>query len=178
MASELQQKKWANMFNMFDVNGDGKIEQTDFDQFHSRLYEMRGIGPGDAQFDELNGRFAGFSQALQQATNSKSITIADWLAFFTHVAASPEIYERVRPISEAIFSLWDLNGDGHVSLQEYRKLCTVMRLDEKYADQIFAKLDLNQDKRITVDELITLSDEFFVGDDPDAPGNLFFGPLN
>ena len=24
MASELQQKKWANMFNMFDVNGDGK----------------------------------------------------------------------------------------------------------------------------------------------------------
>lgn len=177
MASELQQKKWANMFNMFDVNGDGKIEQADFDQFHTRLYEMRGIGPGDAQYDELNGRFAEFSQALQQVAQSDSITIDEWLQFLSHVANSPNKYQVVRPISEAIFGLWDLNGDGHVSLTEYRKLCTVMRLDAEYADQIFTKLDLNQDKQITVDELITLSDEFFVGDDPSAPGNLFFGPL-
>ncbi|MCB8926859.1 MAG: EF-hand domain-containing protein [Ardenticatenaceae bacterium] len=178
MASELQQKKWANMFNMFDVNGDGKIEQADFDLFHSRLYEMRGIGPGDAQFDELNGRFAGFAQALQQMTQSESVGMDDWINFLSGVANAPQKYQIVRPISEAIFGLWDLNGDGHVSLSEYRKLCTVMRLGEEYADQIFTKLDLNQDQRITVDELITLSDEFFVGDDPAAPGNLFFGPLN
>lgn len=178
MASELQKKKWANMFNMFDVNGDGKIEQADFDQFHTRLYEMRGIGPGDAQFAELNGRFAGFAQALQQMTQSNSIGMDDWLAFLSNVANAPEKYQIVRPISEAIFGLWDLNGDGHVSLQEYRKLCTVMRLGDDYANQMFAKLDLNQDRKITVDELIMLSDEFFVGDDPGAPGNLFFGPLS
>lgn len=90
MASELQKKKWANMFNMFDVNGDGKIEQADFDQFHTRLYQMRGIGPGDAQFDELNGRFAGFAQALQQVTQSDSVGMADWIAFLSGVANAPQ----------------------------------------------------------------------------------------
>ena len=97
MASELQKKKWANMFNMFDMNDDGKIEQADFDAFHTRLYEMRGIGPGDAQFDELNGRFAGFAQALQQMTQSDSIAMDDWLAFLSGVANAPEKYQIVRP---------------------------------------------------------------------------------
>lgn len=177
MASELQKKKWANMFKMFDVNGDGQIEQSDLDTFHTNLYEMREIGPGDKQFETLNGRFSHFGQALEQAANGKPVGMDVWLGFLSNVAANPELYQNIRPISESIFSLWDLNGDGHVSLQEYRKLCSVMRLGEQYADQIFAKLDLNQDDRITLDELMKLSDEFFVGDDPDAPGNLFFGPL-
>ncbi|MCP5094083.1 MAG: hypothetical protein GY943_00870 [Chloroflexi bacterium] len=177
MASEFQKKKWSNMFNMFDVNGDGRIEQSDLDQFHTHLYEMRGVGPGDAQFDELNGRFAQFGQALQQVSQGKPVTLDDWLTFLSNVTTSPEMYQMIRPISESIFGLWDLNGDGHVSLQEYRKLCSVMRLGQDYADQIFAKLDLNKDQKITMDELMKLSDDFFVGDDPNAPGNLFFGPL-
>ena len=177
MASELQKKKWANMFKMFDVNGDGQIEQSDLDQFHTNLYQMREIGPGDDQFEMLNGRFAQFGQALQQVSGGKPIEMDGWVAFLSNVAANPDMYKMIRPISESIFGLWDLNGDGHVSLQEYRKLCTVMRLGEAYADQVFAKLDLNQDAQITLDELMKLSDEFFVGDDPDAPGNLFFGPL-
>lgn len=177
MASEFQKKKWSNMFKMFDVNGDGQIEQSDLDQFHTNLYEMREIGPGDEAFDELNGRFTQFGQALQQVSNGQPVILDGWLAFLTNVAAAPEMYQMIRPISEAIFGLWDLNGDGKVTLQEYRKLCAVMRLGEGYADQIFAKLDLNKDEMITMDELMKLSDQFFVGDDPNAPGNLFFGPL-
>ncbi|MCA9944368.1 MAG: EF-hand domain-containing protein [Anaerolineales bacterium] len=177
MATEFQKNKWANMFKMFDVNGDGQIEQSDLDQFHDRLFKMRGIGPGSAQYEELNGRFAQFGQALKQVTKVETLTMADWLAFWTNVASSPEMYQIVRPTSEAIFGLWDLNGDGQVSLQEYRKLCTVMRLGEGYADDMFAKLDLNQDGNISTEELMKLSDQYFVGDDPNAPGNLFFGPL-
>ena len=52
-----------------------------------------------------------------------------------------------------------------------------MRLGEGYADDMFAKLDLNQDGNISTEELMKLSDQYFVGDDPNAPGNLFFGPL-
>ena len=177
MASELQKKKWANMFNMFDVNGDGQIEQSDLDQFHNRLFEMRGIKPGDPQYDALNGRFAEFGQALQQITQADTLKMDHWLAFWSNVAASPEMYQMVRPTSEAIFGLWDLNDDGQVSLKEYRKLCVVMRLGEAYADGIFEKLDLNKDGNISMDELMRLSDQYFVGDDPNAPGNLFFGPI-
>jgi len=178
MPSELQVKKWSNMFKMFDVNGDGQIEQADLVLFHTNLYEMRGIGPGDPQFEQLEGHFGQFGQALQQVSNGQPVKLDAWLGFLSHAAANPELYKMIQPISEAIFSLWDLNGDGHVSLQEYRKLCKVMRLGEEYADGIFARLDLNQDQRITLDELMTLSDQFFVGDDPDEPGNWFFGPLN
>ncbi|MCA9929078.1 MAG: EF-hand domain-containing protein [Anaerolineales bacterium] len=177
MATEFQKKKWSNMFKMFDVNGDGQIAQSDLEQFHSRLFEMRGIGPGDSQYDALNGRFAQFGQALKQITNVETLKIDDWLTFWANVTSSPELYQIVRPTSEAIFGLWDLDGDGQVSIQEYRKLCTVMRLGEGYADEMFAKLDLNKDGNISMDELMKLSDDYFVGDDPNAPGNLFFGPL-
>ncbi len=177
MATELQKKKWANMFKMFDVDGDGKIEQSDLNQFHERLFEMSGIAVGSPKYDELNGRFGAFGQALQQATNAESIMMDDWFAFLTNATASPEMYQLLRPVSEAIFSLWDMNGDGKVSIKEYRKLYTVMRLGEGYADDIFTKLDLNQDGYISLDELMKLSDEYFVGDNPNAPGNLFFGPI-
>ena len=177
MATELQKKKWSNMFKMFDVNGDGQIQQSDLDQFNSRYFEMRGLEPGSPKYDELNRSFAEFGQTLQQATDAKSITLDNWLAFLTNVAATPEMYQVVRTVSEFIFTLLDENGDGKVSINEYRKLCSVMRLGEGYADKMFAKLDLNHDEFISLDELLKLSDQFFVGDDPDAPGNLFFGPV-
>jgi hypothetical protein len=100
-----------------------------------------------------------------------------WLTFLTHVANSPELYQRIRPISHSIFGMLDQNGDGQVSINEYRKLCAVMQLGEGYADEIFAKLDLDANGTISMDELMQLSDQFFVGDDPDAPGNLFFGRI-
>lgn len=177
MATELQKKKWPNMFKMFDVNGDGRIEQSDFDQFASRMTAMRGIAAGSAEHVELQERFAEFGRALKQVTGAEALCLDDWLAFWTSVANSSELYQIVRPTSEFIFGLLDRDGDGQVSLDEYRKLCGVMRLGERYADKIFAKLDLNQDGNISMDELMKLSDQYFIGDDPDAPGNFFFGPI-
>ncbi len=177
MATALQKKKWPNMFKMFDVNGDGRIEQSDLDEFGSRMADMRGLTPGSEEHAELQERLGEFGQALSQVTDSEALYLDDWLAFWTNVAGSPEMYGVIRPTSELIFGLLDQDGDGEVTLAEYRKLCGVMRLDEKYADKIFARLDLNKDGTISMDELMMLSDQYFVGDDPDAPGNLFFGPI-
>ena len=52
-----------------------------------------------------------------------------------------------------------------------------MRLGESYADEMFNKLDLDNDGSISKNELMELAEQFFIGDDPNAPGNAFFGPV-
>lgn len=177
MATEMQKKKWANMFKMFDINEDGKIEQTDFDQFAERMAKMRQAEMSSPPFGNMLAGFTGLLQAFEQMTGSKSISLDQWVGFWSNVAQNPEMYQTIRQTSGVIFSVLDADGDGQVSLEEYRKLCGVMRLEPTYADGIFAKLDLNQDAMISMDELMTLADQYFVGDDPNAPGNFFFGPI-
>ncbi len=61
-------------------------------------------------------------------------------------------------------------------LEEYKTIFQIWRLPEDLAVEIFPKLDLNGDGGITKDELVELVQQFHGSDDPDAPGNLFFGP--
>ena len=180
MPSELQKKKWANMFNMFDVNRDGRINEADHDGFIAGIAEMRGFAPGSADYRTLHDQLGTFWNPLMEsagAGESREIGLDDWHQYWGQVAADPDKYGVVRGISGFIFGLLDQSGDGQISINEYRKLCAVMRLGEEYADGIFAKLDLSSDGAISMDELMELTDQFFVGDDPDAPGNLFFGPV-
>lgn len=181
MASELQKKKWTNMFNMFDVNRDGRIDEADHDGFIAGIAEMRDIAPDSAGYRVLHDQLGTFWNPLMEsagAGDTREIGLDDWHRYWGQVTAHPDTYGVVRGISAFIFGLLDQSGNGQISIEEYRKLCGVMRLGEEYADGIFARLDLGDDGNISMDEMMQLTDQFFLGDDPDAPGNLFFGLLS
>jgi Ca2+-binding EF-hand superfamily protein len=74
-----------------------------------------------------------------------------------------------------MFEAIDENGDGRISPAEYHQLIEAWNGCETETDEIFPLLDLNGDGYLSRDEFTRLWTQFWVGDDPDAPGTWVFG---
>ena len=72
-----------------------------------------------------------------------------------------------------MIELIDQDGSQSLTVREYARLLQAMGSTVD-AEATFARLDRNQDGRLTLDELIALSLEFMMSDDPEAPGNFFY----
>jgi Ca2+-binding EF-hand superfamily protein len=88
------------------------------------------------------------------------------------------MYEQVTaPIVRTLMTFLDQDGDGAVTAEEYSAAYSSGGFDPDEAADAFARLDLNSDGRLSIDEIMTLADQYFRGNDRSAPGNALFGPL-
>jgi len=77
---------------------------------------------------------------------------------------------------QLIFDVFDPDGDGTISAQEYRGLATIFNIDPTQADEIFLRLDLSGDGSISREEFTQLWIDFWYSEDKNAAGNWMFGP--
>ncbi len=179
MLTELQTKKWTRLFQVYDANGNGVVEKSDFEAIFQNLAQMRNLTPGTPQYEEIYAKFMEDWEHLRKdadKNNNGKVELAEWLEHGDHRINSPDMYQTNIDLENQIFELLDLNGNGIISLEEYKTIFRSWRLPEDLAVEIFPKLDLNGDGGITKDEFVELVRQFHASDDPDAPGNLFFGP--
>jgi Ca2+-binding EF-hand superfamily protein len=71
----------------------------------------------------------------------------------------------------------DSDGDGKVSLEDYILFCGAYNVSEAQARMSFGLFDRDDSGDITQQEVEEMVKEFYLSDDPKAPGNLFFGNL-
>lgn len=71
--------------------------------------------------------------------------------------------------------MFDTNDNGFITIDEYKIVVSSYNVTEEVATKTFPKLDSNGDGRISKEEFVELIKQFHMSDDPDAPGNLFFG---
>jgi Ca2+-binding EF-hand superfamily protein len=70
-----------------------------------------------------------------------------------------------------------LDKDGSISVEEYKTMYKIHGIgNESLAAKIFAKLDFDGDGKISKNDAMNLVADFYLSDNPQAPGNLFFGP--
>jgi juvenile hormone diol kinase len=180
MLTEFQKRKIANLFAVHDLNHDGVLERSDYVEYVTRISAESGLGPGSAKYEELLSRFLGFWEMLRQMADRNQdnrVTKREWFALFDQLLASPEGVHKMGPIGEAVFAMLDRNGDGNITLDEYKWLYSSGALDARLAADSFKRLDTDRDGRITTSELSMRLFEFFMSDDPNAPGTWLFGPV-
>ncbi len=175
MLGPVIQRKSAALFRLFDADGDGFWERSDFEQFVERLAGSQGLEPGSAKREVLSQAWVGLWEAISQADSDGDgrVTFDEVLAFQEH-AFTPE---TVSGFAGILFPTLDADDDGAIGLEEYRQLLALSSIDPAVADGIFPRLDTNGDGRITADEFDQLNQEYFLSDDPDAPGSSFWGPF-
>ena len=78
---------------------------------------------------------------------------------------------------QLIFDAMDVDGDGRLTVAEYRAYLRACGADDAIADAFFAHADLDEDGRVTRDELSHAVQEFLLSENPDAAGNYLFGPI-
>jgi Ca2+-binding EF-hand superfamily protein len=78
---------------------------------------------------------------------------------------------------EVVFDVLDTDGSGTIGPDEYDQFLRVYGLDDSRATEAFAIFDTDGNGSLSRDEFAVLIADFFVAEDPSAPGNAIFGPL-
>ncbi|NET55004.1 MAG: hypothetical protein F6K47_01985 [Symploca sp. SIO2E6] len=178
MLTELQTKKWTRLFQVYDANGNGVVDKNDFEAIFQNVAEARNLTSGSSSYEQLHAKFIEDWEHLQKdadKNNDGTVELAEWLEHGDHRINSPDMYQTVIDLANQIFELLDLNGNGTISLEEYKIFYRSWRIPEELAAEVFPKLDLNGDGNLSKDEFVELVRQFHHSDDPSNPGNWLFG---
>jgi Ca2+-binding EF-hand superfamily protein len=107
------------------------------------------------------------------------VTLGEFLRFAdVFLADRDAVRAYARGDVQLLFDAMDLDGDGRISADEYRDYLRVCGADTRGADAFFAHADLDENGRITRDEMTHAMEEFLTSTDPASAGNRLFGPLD
>lgn len=181
MFSELQKQKVMHLFNVLDVNKNGRLQLDDFVHVAEEIIHQLDLDPESraAKLITIKANRL-FVQFLIDTENPDlSIDLWDWLKFFERELSRPEksglLHHFIHRTNYHVFALFDLNNDRYISPDEYKNMWSIYNINGMDSRESFDGLDKNGDSFISVDELIHGLEEFFYSQKTSAPGNKIFG---
>lgn len=187
MLDDLQRRKLTHKFRIFDFDGDGRVEASDFRAVVDRLARLRSWEEGSEPVEKLRSEYAEFWKALAAMAEPRDpdrIDLDDWLDYYEsaldferEIAGPDHVTCTPRSTMGLVFDVLDSDRDGAISRREYREFCSAYRIELPADGDAFAHLDRDGDGHITRSEMLDLVSDFYFSDDPQAPGNWLFGPL-
>ena len=180
MLSAFRRAKLAHQFRIYDTNADGVLERTDLLRVADALAAARGDEPGSAAYQTLSAHYEELWAPLQRRAGGAlhaKVTLEAYLAWHAEVLADVATYEEaLGAMAGLLFDVFDEDGDGVVYLAEYERFARATGIPGTPASW-FPRLDLDGDGRLTRNEVRALSEQFYFSDDPQAPGNWFYGAM-
>ena len=183
MLTELQQSKFEKHFHIRDTDKDGYVTQDDYRKFSENIASMLDWEPDHeklAQIDAIHHGVWEFFWKPADFDDDGRVSLEDHLAMMSKMierSKDPVVLEQSRKHSEVLFNAFDLNGTGLISAKEYKQFFHAAGVEAEWSNGVFNKLDMNSSGTISVDEFVLLHQQFFSSNDPEAPGNWFYGPL-
>jgi Ca2+-binding EF-hand superfamily protein len=182
MLTELQTKKLARYFQVYDVDDDGRIGPGDFERVLENIRILHGLDEGSADHEALRRSFIRRWEALRASADiddDGGVDLPEWLRYWAAAISEEDEYEEVvTALVSRLFEAFDTDEDGRLGPDEYCNFFAVYGLSADLARSMFARLDVNGDGTISHDELVEHAHAFYRGDDPSAAGNLLFGPYD
>lgn len=180
MLTELQTRKLLKLFCMYDGDHNEYLVQKDFEKIADKIATVKNMGSRSPKFLALKGRFLQVWKSLStQADTSgdKKVCLNEWLAYYANILNDKDKYlQEVQSLMTLIFDVFDDNGDGQLSQEEWAQLFQVYNVHPAYAPTAFSRLDMNGDGLLNQEEILVLIDDFFCGSDTDSVANSMFGP--
>ncbi|MDJ1138380.1 EF-hand domain-containing protein [Streptomyces iconiensis] len=182
-ATTVLDTKLDRAFSMLDANGTGSLVEADLLALADKL---------GAAFNAMeNGSAARLRQALadlwksdlagMDADGDGEIDVDEFRAGVRRAVAEDRegFLDRVGDMVEAWMSVADADGDGLIDVVEFTTMYTrTLGASPDALAASFARLDTDGDGTLDSDEIRRATEEFYTSEDPDAPGNQLFGPLN
>lgn len=182
MLSKLQTRKLTRYFRVYDVDDDGAIGPSDFERVVENVRVLHGLDDASAGHQALRQSYVLRWQALAahaDVDQDGAVDLGEWLGYWKDVLANPTRYEEeVAAMSATLFDIFDTDEDGVIGADEFCNFYSAYGLSAALARQVFMDLDANGDGQVSRDELLAMGREFYRSDDPEAPGNRLFGPID
>lgn len=178
--TEFQTRKWTHLFHIYDVDGNGVVTREDFDLKAQAVARIRNIELADDQYRQLHAKIMEDWEKLQHTVdtnNDHKVSLSEWLDHGAVITNDAEMYETVMREAEEVFDAFDADKDGVLQRDEVIVMLTAWGVDTEAMASTFSRLDRSGDGRLSTDKLKTLLRQFHHSDNPDDPGNYFFGPF-
>jgi Ca2+-binding EF-hand superfamily protein len=177
MATELQRRKYELIFDRFDADHDGVLGETDISAFAQLWCDAFNAAPRSEEWAKINKLASKMWREIGGSTDAdgdKMVSKEEWYA----AMENPDFVDKVAvPFSLAAFDLADRDGDGKISLEEMIAAQSKGGMSEEETREVFHKLDTDNDGYVERDEFAQAVRDFYLSDDPNAPGNLLAGNL-
>lgn len=183
MLSDLQRRKYTANFNLYDTDGNGTVERSDFERVVDRWTRSHGLPPDSPDYARAQGTVLGIWEFVRTmgTPGGDGVALSDWMAAAERIVGAkddPVMMEQAyRAPARSLFAVMDRDGDGRVSEAEYCAYLGAYGVEGDEAREAFGRLDRDGDGSITVDEWVENVVEFYFSDDPTAPGNWYIGPF-
>ena len=178
MLTPLQQRKITRLFNVYDLDGSGYIEEYDYMRIAENFARLRGFTQGTEGYKKLQSKFGFVWEYIQKfgdSSRDNAVSLNEFLEYADSLLEGN--YAAIEGSTGSfLFELIDTDGDGEINLAEFKVFYEGYNIDDAAADEIFGKLDLNSDSVISAEEFAQLGYDFHYSDDPDCAANWFFGP--
>ena len=180
--SDFQRMKIARLFDVFDLNGDGYLEEEDFTRRAHQFAEERGWSFDSHDYREQLEFTREDWNNLREATDSDRdgrVTRDEFLVFAAGMLEDPAALDQYAYAdADLIFRAMDADGDGKITADEYRMYLRVYHIDGAHARPLFERLDTDGDGFVTRDEILQALKEYLFSEDFEAPGNFLYGPIS
>lgn len=175
------ERKYAKRFEMLDVDGSGVVSRADFELLAERLVKGLGVTAGSPKAQRVRDSYLELWSALRRTIGGGGDELArsDFIAGLMRMAGDRAGFKRViEPIARLNLSLCDVDGDGQLDEVEFITLLKLFNAGSvAEASDIFRRLDTSGDGYLSLTEILEALCDFYVSEDPDAPGNSLFGKL-
>ena len=178
MLSDFHKAKLRTHHRALDADGSGAISKADFEKLAENFAKIRGEAAGSDLHTRLLENFQLIWTkfwAPHDTDNDGEVTPDEFIA-----AIDGAVDAGVREDTELLpflFDLIDADGSGSISPAEHRQFFEACSIDGSLAADTFNAIDVDGDGSITKAEFLEAGAKFFFYDEADAPGNIFWGPV-
>ncbi|WP_234307496.1 MULTISPECIES: EF-hand domain-containing protein [unclassified Streptomyces] len=170
MSPTVQEERLQRRFELWDRDGDGRIDRGDWEHEARRILASFDESPtsdkGRALLDAYVGMWNYLAGHAQLGPNGsldrqKFQDLADRQILARGRSGFDEV---VRPTITSILNLCDKDGDGQVSPKEFKLWIKATGADESTADTAFRAIDANNDGQLSVEELVQAVHKYHAGE--------------
>lgn len=155
-------------FDQFDVNQDGRIDRSDFEQEANRLIRAFGADPDSPRAIVLRHSYMSVYEYIvsQADVKSEALSREEFVAAATSAISNrggAGFAEVMAPYAYACANLCDIDGDGMISRQEIATWLAVIGVRADAVDEAYQAIDTDRDGKVTIDELVAAIKGYVLG---------------
>lgn len=169
MTAAVKNERLRKRFAQWDVNGNGRIEKSDYEAEAHRIIDAFGEDQSSPKARAVRDTFGKMFEYLANKAGVGPNGSMDEEQFVRVVEA--EVFSEgdsgfdrvVGPTIRAIVGLCDQDGDGEVDRSEFNRWLDAVGVDRSSATSAFNAIDTDGSGKLSVDELVNAVRNFHLG---------------